>query len=304
MKIMKERTMPHLLRVMQQLNKRQALTNADRQYMVNLEKGYQGECYFDNVLKEEVKGDVVVLNDLLLSVNHTYVQIDSLVMTGSTIYLYEIKNYEGEFVNKSDHLLTKTGHEISNPLTQLSRSTTLLKQHLRNSGHSFPVQAFVVYVHPSFVLHESTLESKLLMPSQVRSHLAELNRRSSHLKKKHNDLASKLVLAHVEDNPFKQTVTPYTVESVKRGLTCLSCGSFDLILTRRSSFCSTCQYKSLLPDSIDAHIKEFKLLFPDERVTRHTIVEWCGGKVSDRVVWTVLKTRYNPKGSKRTRYYI
>ena len=94
MKIMKERTMPHLLRVMRQLDKRQALTNEDRQYIVNLEKGYQGECYFDNVLKEEVKGDVVVLNDLLLSVNRTHTQIDSLIITGSTIYLYEIKNYE------------------------------------------------------------------------------------------------------------------------------------------------------------------------------------------------------------------
>ncbi|WP_138919056.1 nuclease-related domain-containing protein [Ornithinibacillus scapharcae] len=55
-------------------------------------------------------------NDLLLQVSNQTFQIDSLVIADK-IYVYEIKNYQGDFYYDNDRLYNRSNFEISNPLT-------------------------------------------------------------------------------------------------------------------------------------------------------------------------------------------
>lgn len=59
--------------------------------------------------------------------NNTTFQIDSLIITHEKVYLYEIKNYEGDYFYQADKLYKKPRFEIINPLHQLSRSKALLR---------------------------------------------------------------------------------------------------------------------------------------------------------------------------------
>ncbi|WP_408009949.1 nuclease-related domain-containing protein [Pseudalkalibacillus sp. A8] len=57
---------------------------------MNLEKGFQGEVRFDERIAPILNGRLV-LNDLLLEHHNTQFQIDSLVISLKTNYLFEVK---------------------------------------------------------------------------------------------------------------------------------------------------------------------------------------------------------------------
>jgi hypothetical protein len=82
------------LKLLRLLNARLNLTAREKQHYLNLEKGFEDEVKFD-LLLEGLPGERLILNDLLLEMNNTSFQIDSLMIAQDMIYTFEIKNMEG-----------------------------------------------------------------------------------------------------------------------------------------------------------------------------------------------------------------
>lgn len=94
--IAKPRKEPAELSILKLLDVRMNLSSVEKRYYFNLKKGYEGELQFDSLV-EKLECDCLVLNDLLLKVNNTTFQIDSLIITADALYFFEIKNYEGDY---------------------------------------------------------------------------------------------------------------------------------------------------------------------------------------------------------------
>src|ERR1700748_3760767 len=92
----KSRTKSAELLILKSLNIRMNLSEKDKQHYFNLEKGYKGEVLFDS-LTEKLHCECFILNDLLLNLNNSTFQIDSLIISPEAIYLFEVKNYEGDY---------------------------------------------------------------------------------------------------------------------------------------------------------------------------------------------------------------
>lgn len=170
----KARTKSKELLIMEFLDARMDLSNKDKQYYYSLKKGYEGEVLFD-VLTEKLQCECFILNDLLLNINNTTVQIDTLIITSGKIYLFEVKNYEGDYYYESDKLFKITKSEIINPLYQLSRSSYLLHQLLLNLGFNFQIDASVVFINPNFTLYQAPLDKPFIFPTQLNQCLDKLN---------------------------------------------------------------------------------------------------------------------------------
>ncbi|MEH7225104.1 nuclease-related domain-containing protein [Bacillus sp. JJ1566] len=93
------------------LNKRSDLSSKDKQYFLNLKKGYEGELLFDS-LTEKLQCECLILNDLLLEVNNTTFQIDSSIFIDGKIHSYEVKNFEGDYYYESNKLLKITTNVV------------------------------------------------------------------------------------------------------------------------------------------------------------------------------------------------
>src|SRR5699024_11339399 len=89
--IYKARIKPEELTILEMLDKRMKLSNKDKQHFYNLKKGYEGELLFDS-LTEKLQCECLILNDLLLEINLTTFQFDSLIIFLGKIYFYEINN--------------------------------------------------------------------------------------------------------------------------------------------------------------------------------------------------------------------
>ncbi|WP_342728897.1 MULTISPECIES: nuclease-related domain-containing protein [Virgibacillus] len=139
---------------------------------------------FDS-LTEKLQCECLILNDLLLIVNNTTFQIDSLIILAGKIYFFEVKNYEGDYYYEYDKLFKKPNLEVINPYLQLSRSESLLRQLLLSLGFKLQIDASIVFINPKFTLYQAPLDKPIIFPTQVKQYMENLNIIPSKLTESH-----------------------------------------------------------------------------------------------------------------------
>ncbi|AZV45241.1 nuclease-related domain-containing protein [Peribacillus asahii] len=297
----KSRTKSSRLLILKSLNIRMNLSDNESQQYFNLEKGYEGEGIFDT-FTEKLQCECLILNDLLLKMNGSLFQIDSLIITSEAIYFYEVKNYEGDYYYESDRIYKNPKFEIINPINQLSRSESLLRQLLHNLGFNLPINASVVFINPEFTLYQSPLNKPFIFPTQVNRYLNKLNKISLKLNEKHKMLADKLVELHIEDSPFQQ-LPPYDYDQLRKGMTCVKCDSFAIYVQGHKCICKGCGHKELAETTIMQSVEELKLLFPKQKITTNLIYDWCKVVKSKKRIRRILEKNYKKVGVHQWSFY-
>ncbi|KPB04531.1 nuclease-related domain-containing protein [Bacillus sp. CHD6a] len=306
--LVKSRKLSVEMQIYQSLNARMTLLEKEKQYLWNLEKGYEGECMFDALTEKLEGGNLLFLNDLLLKHNNTTFQIDSLIITPQNAYLFEVKNFEGDYVYdaRTDQLHLKTNskdYEVTNPLTQLNRCNSLLRQFLNSYGFNLPILASVVFINSEFTLYQSPLDKPFIYPTQVNRYLRSLeNDFPSGLNSMHTALAEKLTSLHIVDSPFKN-LPDYSYDQVRKGLVCAGCASLSVYVEGRSARCVRCHKVETLEEIVLRHVREFRMLFPEKPVSTKSIHEWGKGIGSQKTIKRILDKHFEIKGSNRWSYF-
>ncbi|MDR4888037.1 nuclease-related domain-containing protein [Fredinandcohnia sp. QZ13] len=299
--VYKHRTKPQELVVFEILNKRTELSSKDKQYYVNLKKGYEGELLFDS-LTEKLRCHCLILNDLLLEVNNTTFQIDTSIFIGEKIHFYEVKNFEGDYYYESTKLFKKPKHEVNNPLLQLNRSESLLSQLLRNHGCPLPIEASVIFINPTFTLYQAPLNLQAIFPTQLNNYLRALDTTPSKVNEKQKRIADLLVSLHITKSPYSK-VPSYQYEQLRKGITCKVCDSFSIVIEGRKCKCEKCGHNELVADAVLRTVHEFTTLFPDQKITTNVVFEWCHGNPTKRKIQKILSNNFKSVGVRQWTYY-
>lgn len=299
--IYKSRTESTELLVLRSLNTRMDLPEKEKQYYHGLEKGYQGEGIFDG-LTENLQSECLVLNDLLLKINNTTFQIDSIIVHSDTLYLFEIKNLDGDYYYEFDRLYKKNKSEINNPLNQLNRCESLLRQLLQTLGYNTSISASVVFINPEFTLYQTPLNQPFIFSTQIHRFLHNLDKKPSKLNVNHKLLADKLVSLHITDSPYTH-LPSYHSRELRKGLTCKKCKSFSISVKGPYCICHECGHKEKASESILRCVQEYKLLFPGRKVTTNVIYEWCQVMQSKERIRRVLNEHLKIVGVHQWSYY-
>ncbi|NIK29243.1 hypothetical protein FHS45_002344 [Thalassobacillus devorans] len=300
--LVKKRSEPSEIKVLEELDLRMGLAEKHRKYLFNLKKGFVGESRFDHLL-EELHMECYILNDLLLQTNNTTFQIDTLMVTANKIYLYEIKNFEGDYYYESDKLFKFPENEILNPIHQLQRTETLLRQLLQQHGSPFPIESFVVFINPNFTLYKAPVDKPILYFSQLKKYLHTLESTSSPMEKRHSSLVKKLQVLQINNSPFHQ-LPAYHFQDLRKGFHCAQCLSFSTIIVDRTCICNACGHRERSADTLLRTIQAFQLLFPEEKLTTSRIYQWFGGIVTNRRIQRSLAKNFVTVGNGKWTYYI
>ncbi|MEH7083572.1 nuclease-related domain-containing protein [Neobacillus drentensis] len=291
------------LKILKALHKRMKLSEKDKQHFFNLKKGYEGEVMFDK-LTEKLQCDCLILNDLLFKVKNTTVQIDSLIITTGRIYFYEIKNSDGDYFIESNtnRFYKKPKIEYINPLLQLNRSDSLLRQLLQNIGYNFPIEAQVVFINPEFTLYQAPLDSPIIFPTQINSYMRKFDLNPYKLNGKDKRLASKLISLHIEENPY--TILPdYEFTKLRKGITCEVCDLFSINVNGKICHCGDCGHKELVTAAVLRNVSEIRLLFPEMKITTNLVYDWCVVIEIKRTIKRILVRNYKQIGVHQWTYY-
>jgi hypothetical protein len=172
--IIKPREITNDLRLLRYLYLRGGLSETEKQNYLNAEKGFEGEKRFDALLEQFLSSDWLILEDLLLQCNNTYFQIDTLLIFQGKIYVFDVKNYEGEYYIEADQWFSLSGTERKNPLQQLQRTVSLLRQLLQSFGIPLPIESYVVFVNPEFTLYLAPRNLSVILPTHYCQRLGAL----------------------------------------------------------------------------------------------------------------------------------
>ncbi len=297
MKILKPRFISPELKLLRFLHSRMAFPVDDLRRYENLEKGFKGEQQFDK-WSEDILIDGLILNDLLYEVNKTFFQIDSVLISQGTLFQFEVKNFEGDYCIDGDKWLTLSGSTIKNPLHQLERSETMLKQLLQNSGHNMHIESYLVFINPNFHLYNAPINQSIIFPTQLSRFLDKLNRTSSKLNGRHSKLAEYLVSVQTFQSPYKR-LPNYEYDQLAKGICCPRCRAF-----MGETLKCKCGFEEAPAAAILRSVEEFRWLFPNERITTNGIYEWCGGNVSRKVIWSILSKNFQLEGHGKSAHYV
>lgn len=268
------------------MNKRMKLTEDEQMYYLNQEKGFQGEVQFDR-LTEKLQRDCHILNDLQLESNKSSFQLDSSLIFQETYSLFDVKNFEGEYVYGDEYFKTPSGRDIQNPLDQLKRSKLLLSNLLQSVGSKLTVEAYVIFINPQFTLFQTPPDLPFVLPTQLDRFMRKLDQKPSRLNQSHKNLADKLISLH-QTVPPKIQLPNYSYETVKKGLTCCKCDSFSVMIVGKKLICGKCGVEEMVTVAVMRNVEEFKLLFPERKITTNVILEWCGVVDSRKRISRVL----------------
>ena len=90
MLVLKSREKSSQLKGYESLNSRLSLSKDELSKYNHLKTGLEGEITFDNLVQTRLNKDILILNDLLLSVNGSSIQIDSLILMNNSVYIFEV----------------------------------------------------------------------------------------------------------------------------------------------------------------------------------------------------------------------
>ena len=299
--IVKLRYEPEELKLLRCLQGRMRLSPKDYSYFLNLEKGFSGEQQFDQLL-EQSSEEWIILNDLLFDYSNTLFQIDSLLITGDCIYIFEVKNYEGDFYIDQDRWYTAPSkNEVKNPLLQLQRSESLLRRLLHELRVKTPLKALLIFINPEFHLYQAAMNLPAIFPAQLNRFLDTLKMKSQPATKNHFVLAEKLMSLHMKDIPYGRHFK-YTFEELEKGVKCTSCGLFMSLLNKNNLKCG-CGSIEKTEFAILRSVEEYKILFPEEKITTKSIHMFCNILNSKRSTQKILSKQYQINGFGKTSYY-
>lgn len=290
------------LKLLRSLNTRMNLSIQDANYYCNCEKGFNGELLFDEWIKK-LPDDCFVLNDLLLESNNTVFQIDTLVISYDTIYLFEVKNYKGDFFIEADRWYTISRTEINNPLLQLKRSASLFRKLLQDLKFNSSIESYVIFVNPNFYLYQAPLNQPVIFPTQLNNFTKKIDLKSSKLKDRHSKFVEQLLSIHLKESPYTR-LPDYGYDQLRKGITCGICHSFIVESTERSLVCNECGYIEPLKNAVLRSIDEFKILFSDRKITTNAIHEWCKIIKSKKTIRKILLKNFKLMGHGRSSCYV
>lgn len=300
--IYKPRTKSVELTTLELLNRRMKLDAEQMKSYINLSKGYAGEVLFDS-FTERLSDEYLVLNDLLFEVNNTIFQIDALIIAKDRIYVYEIKTFEGDYLYEyqSDKLFKRPRFEVINPLHQQSRSESLLQQLLRGQGINLQIDSSIVFIDSSFVLYQAPTDKPIIFYNQLERLINQLNNQAGALTSHHKKVADRLMGLHKSSSVY-QRLPRFGYGELRKGMPCLKCHSFSGAVGQVNYICKACNYSETVETTVLRSIEEFRILFPERKVTTKNIYEWCS-VVRERRIRNVLLKHFLKKGDYRSTYF-
>lgn len=302
-KVLKHRLESEELKLLRSLHIRMKLTDQDLKNYKNLEKGFEGEKKYDLWLGENLSDDFHALNDLLLEYRKNKFQIDSLKISGGKFFNINIKYFEGDYYVDGDKWYTFSGIEIQNPLLQLHRSESLLRQLLHDLGYNITVESYVIFINPNFHLYQAPMNPQLIFPTQLDRYIRKINNQSSKLNDRQFKIAEKLISMHIIESPYTRS-PGYSHGRLEKGCFCARCYSLDNYFFKESVLvCKKCGFEEDVESAVLRCVDEITLLFPDQKITTKAVQDWC--KIdSNKTIRRILIKNFKYIGHGRSSYYV
>ena len=275
----------HDLLFYETLERRCELTSVEKSWFKTFQKGFEGECLYDDIFEDVGHDDVLVYRDLYLKLGKSVTQYDALVINDDGIVVNEIKNYTGDYkVEGGDWF--RNGQRISEaPLAQLNRAVGKLIGLKNSVNGQFGVSGKLIFVSDDFYLQtdDNSLWPKIVVRMDLRRYLRKF--RGGKIGNK-SQFIIRLLSENIVENPYIDNNVDEA--RLRKGIYCGQCGSFSLIKSRFHLVCSECGSKESNETHLLRAMNDYQFLFYGKPMTRTAFMNFIGHSLTPRVVYRLL----------------
>lgn len=273
-------------------------------YLSREKKGHHGESLLWELLLH-INPDHLVISDLYFETHDGQkFQIDHLMVIGNILFVYEVKNYEGDW-EYGDEQFTKGGNfACPNPLLQSIRTKNCFKQLLQDIGiRDIEVKAAVVFVNSNFTLFNAPAGKAFILPTQLQQHFRTIDQFPP-ITDRGRIVAKELLRYALKTEPFRKNIPCYYFEDLKKGIRCSACGEIVVPRNTKSYQCYSCNSLGDVSQAIKEAAQEYQRLFPERKLTVNHLRDWCGKSYSKQRFSHILRKNFKAQGKQRGTYYL
>lgn len=145
----------------------------DQTQCFTIDKGYTGEKYFYEKIKDCLGG--IKIWDYRLKMNGE-AQYDFIVIHDQHIIHFDIKYYEGNYHFHQSNFISENNYVITDPVNQLVKADMKLNQFVQKLGLSYKVLSYVVFVGQQFTVSGFNGDSRIIFDKDIDRIVASLNK--------------------------------------------------------------------------------------------------------------------------------
>lgn len=138
-----------------------------------LKGGLKGEEQTTKLLKSLPRSYKVIVNNVIQHKNKE-VEYDLIVLGGKNIQIVEVKNYSGRIsgdardfhISQTYERQNRAAKTVKNPLVQLDKQESHMRQFLRTNGYKYNVEGYVYFCNKNLSINIRPFDKRIINDEQ------------------------------------------------------------------------------------------------------------------------------------------
>ena len=301
---------PTQLDIFREMNARQGLDADKLKDLYRLKRGASGEKMVLDYLDEFGQENWQIRTNLWLY-EYGLFEIDLLLLTQTDIYIFEIKNYNGDFKYLDSQCYFSDDVISHNPISQTQRAKVNLQNVLSAGGMRVDVKGVLLFTgkHSDIDIQDSVNGIDILTINQFRKLIYSIS--ADEKRNLDNDtsvLYRQKILRIIDKAERKSPYQPQPLSTLeqrnlRRGIKCAKCASFNFNTTRSYIICN-CGLHEPREMAIVRTICEYGIINFDKDLVASEVFYFFGGDVSQSTISRYLKHYFIKSEHKSRLVYI
>lgn len=287
------------------LQVRGSLEKKEQKKLKNLEAGEQGEQAVLDEINKYGKKHWIVFRNLWLDSDNTW-EIDSLLITTSSIHVLEVKNYEGFFQYKNGICMLNDWQMPNNCVAQAQKNFVNTQNIIRKVAPEWDVSAALVFAgkNNQVQLDSEVAGIDIINPTQLKSgilNIANIETQKAMVLNP-NPIFAEFDRLSTHSPYLPDSISSQRLKKLRKGIYCKKCLRFDVDISQKFVRCQ-CGHVELRDCAMIRTIDEYMKLTQKQEVTRREVEDFLSGQASENYTLSILKRYFEKKSSyKKTCY--
>ncbi|SDL14041.1 nuclease-related domain-containing protein [Lacicoccus qingdaonensis] len=275
----------------------------DVQNLKRLAAGYAGDCEFDDWLSSYGRPHWRIFKDIWIDAGGT-TQIDTLLVTGEGVYVFDVKNYSGalEYV---DGKWFSGGKRLNKDIfIQLKRSMEKVNLMHYRMGRPGGLHSSIVFINEhNDVKIVDEVDVEVMMRNDIKRKIHKIADEENWNGSLDIEQVARGVETFIIPCPYKpRELEDAEFERLRSGICCAECSGFDVAVNRYHVRCG-CGHVESKEKAVLRTICEYGVLRHDRELKINEIEKFLGKVVSRRRLTEILRKNFKlVAGGKYARY--
>ena len=266
------------------------------------EIGNKGESHVVKILKEFGSKHWIYLQNVWLDKNGRY-ESDIIVITNVGIYIFEVKNYEGNFVYDNGDCKINNYDLTENCIAQTNRAYKKMQSICSDTFIKAKTHGAIIFIgeYNPVEIKSPISNIKVVKRSGLKSYIQQMIEEERNFHERQIDIDSLMqqLNKYCIPDPFRfNPLSDEEFTNIRTGICCSRCQNFSLDITGEHYFRCECGMEESLEEAVIRTICEYGSLRYDKNLVVTKLLDFINHQTSLSNLYRILNkhfARINPK---------